>query len=193
MKRKNQNLPQAIETEESLISSDTLPEFAELEEQYQKDLAEIQKEEAEKQAAEEKPKRGRKKKESSLEPSETSAVDTGEAIQVSPEDIEDWTSFPLDMFFTRSDKKPLNSIERKAWSRACAKLINKYASAVANKWNAEIGAVICLTTILAVRMKAPEIKEAEKPKEAPDMVFRNPETEKFQDHSFGLQTDPVKS
>ncbi len=181
-------MPEALTAEDSLISSDSLPEFEDLEKEYQESIAQIIAEEEASKTAGEKPKKTRKKKESSIETA--SPVLENESIQVNAEDIEDWVCLPLDFYFNRTDKKPLSNIEKKAFSRSTARLLNKYAPAFTNKFGDEIGFLICLTAIFASRMKAPEVKPKEKkPKE--EMHFRNSETEKYNDNSFGKQTDPI--
>lgn len=136
-----------------MISSNTLPEFEDLEKEYEAQILAIKEEQ----------KATPKGKRTSAATVETSAaVDTGESIQVAPEDIEDWVCLPLDMYFARADKKKLSRIERLAWSRNCAKLFNKYAPAFTSKWGEEIGACICLTAIFATRMEPPKIEEPEK-------------------------------
>jgi hypothetical protein len=160
--------PAAANTQESLTSSSTLPDFEDLKREYAEQLADIEsKNKAEKIS------KGARKKETVPK---TSSIDTGGSIQIEAEDIEDWVSMPLDIFFSRTGKKTLSGIEKKAWSRSCAKLFNKYAPTFTNKWGEEIGACICLATIFATRIEPPEIKKPEekkpeekKPEEKPNV------------------------
>lgn len=149
---KKKNLPESLEQKESLISSNTLPEFIDLEQEYAAEIQAIKEEES-------KVKKPRAKSAASspaldIPPSEDS-------LQVRAEEIEDSVCFPFNIFLTRYDKKPLSGIERKAFSRNCASLFNKYAPQFTGKWAVEIGFAICCLTILLARWELPQKKEKE--------------------------------
>lgn len=139
------------EQEESLTSSSTLPEFADLDREYAEILAIPDSDQQE-----EKPKRGRRKK---------ADVEEVPELDITPDMIESWVSLPLDSWFVRNGKKPLTNLERKAWSQSCSRLLNKWLPNVTSKWQEEIGAAVCLVTIFSIRMEAPEVKLPEETKE----------------------------
>lgn len=148
---------QAESQEESLISSNSIPEFEDIEREYQAHLAEI--------GAEEKPKtRGRKK---AVASEEMVLGGIPDEEMLSPEQIEGIVCFPLDVWFARSEKKPLNNIERKAFSISCCRLANKYIPIISSKWKEEIGFAICLSTIFFARMEAKPKEEKPKIVEIP--------------------------
>jgi hypothetical protein len=185
VKKLNQSQkPEAAQTKESLISSSTLPEFADIDKEYASLMAEVAAEmqaDADKAAVNtappEKAKRGRKK--TTLAAVTESPIETAQnSIQVEAEVIEDAVCLPLDMIFERSKKEPLKKIERKAFSQALAKVINKYAPLFGNKYAEEIGLAFCAATIFIPRFLVPKEKEKEiatEPK--PEMTFRNKATE----------------
>jgi hypothetical protein len=164
-KTKTETPPLADESQASLISSSTLPEFDDLERMYLEQFEEI---ERENQAATPAPKkRGRKSKDVA---GVINSSNTGlQAVDITPdnapivqaEDIQDWAALPLDLLFLRMDKKPLGKIEKIAWGRSVAAVINKYAPMAASKYGAEIGLAICAISIFAVRMTPPKVENPE--------------------------------
>ena len=156
--RKKSQQPQASQNAQSLTSSSTLPEFEDLERIYMEDFAQLEEE----KSNEVKPKKIRKTKVAAESiPENQEGIDTGQSIQVTGEEIEEWTSFPMDLVLQRMDKKPLGKIERKAWARSCAAVINKYAPQVASKYGPEIGLCICLAAIFGTRMSPPNMEDKE--------------------------------
>lgn len=149
---------QAESQEESLISSNSIPEFEDIEREYQAHLAAI--------GAEEKPKiRGKKRV---IPSEEITTTEISEDEMLLPEQIEGIVCFPLDTWFARTEKKPLNNIERKAFSISCCRLANKYIPVISSRWKEEIGFAICISTIFFARMevksKEPEKKVEPEPK-----------------------------
>lgn len=143
---------QAESQEESLISSSSIPEFEDIEREYQAHLAEI--------GAEEKPKtRGKKPIKVS---EEIASSELSEDEMLLPEQIEGIVCFPLDTWFARTDKKPLNTVERKAFSISCCRLANKYIPVISSKWKEEIGFAICISTIFFARMEVKPKEETPK-------------------------------
>lgn len=131
-------LPDSAESLEPLLTSKAIPDFDHLEDEFRKLYAT---EETDKPK-----KRGKKKTEIENE----SPILEG----ITADDIESWVCFPLDALFERTKKKRLSRVERLAWSDSCSKLINKWLPEAA-KWGPEIGAAICLATIVAVRYEKP--------------------------------------
>lgn len=153
-------VPQAESQKESLISSDTLPEFAELEAEYAAAMAGIE--------AEEKPKKGRKKK-GDTEQIESVEIPIKEEL-LDPDEIEDICAFPFDSYYIRKGKEKLSTIERKALARSIAKVVNKWAPKIGGRWKEEIGLFICLTAIMGSRYEKPEEKKEEKKDEKKEVV-----------------------
>lgn len=149
MPRQKKGTPQASAVEDFLTSSDSLPEFSEVE----AELATLQTPpETPETEVEDKPKRGRKKK-------------NPEPLNFEPETIEDIACIPLDMLFERQGKEKLNRLERKQWSKAVSGLMNKYLPAALNDYNVEITAALALGMILLPRLSAKKPEEIEPPSE----------------------------
>jgi hypothetical protein len=142
---------QTVESQaEFLVSSNTLPEFDDLNKEWEEILAE-----EEQQKAKKAKKSGLRQVAKSDKPdSEKETL----AQEITATDIEDWVCLPLDIMFSRQEKAKLSRIERLAWSKSCAEMLNKYLPNIAAKFGAEIGFGICLATILAVRYK-PNVSE----------------------------------
>ena len=150
---------QASQQEASLISSSSLPEFDDIEREYQEYIASLT---PGTQDAPIKKTRGRKKADAMQ--SDNEEISEG----ISPEQLENIVCFPLDSWFIRNDKKRLSNIERKAFAESCSRLANKWLPKIATQWQEEIGFCICMATIFMTRMnvKNPEeIKSDEKEKE----------------------------
>jgi hypothetical protein len=152
--------PESANQESSLICSNSLPEFDDIEAEYAKFKSELAQ-------PEEKPKRGRKKT-ASAEPVAPTVSDGVPSMSFSADQIEMLVCFPLDAWFERTKKPKLSAVERKGFSESCAKLANKWLPAITGQWQEEIGFAVCLGAILFVRMERK--KEQEKPPEPPPKV-----------------------
>jgi hypothetical protein len=158
MARNQKEQVQASEQEASLISSTSLPEFDDIEKEYQEYIASLTPDTV---STPIKKTRGRKK-------ADVIQADNEEISEgISPEQLENIVCFPLDSWFIRNDKKRLSNIERKAFAESCSRLANKWLPKIATQWQEEIGFCICMGTIFMSRMnvKNPEEKVDEREKE----------------------------
>lgn len=135
---------EAQNQEDSLISSSSLPDFEDIEKEYQEYIASLGKETP---AAK---KRGRRAV-TQAEPEEEITPNLEQ--QFTAEQLEDFVCLPLDSWFVRIDKKVLSKIERKSFSIACARIANKWLPKVTSLWQEEIGLAICLASIFGSRME----------------------------------------
>lgn len=136
---------------QSLISSNTLPSFDDVEAEYQKLIASAN------TPTPEPKKRGRKKKEETQAPAEA----VPDRLEIDPNIIKDAVALPLDFLFVRMKRKPLAEIEKKALAGAFGKVAEKYLPIVAGKFQEELALAICLGSIFASRMKPVEEKKDE--------------------------------
>ena len=156
MKRSQQE-PESAKQEASLTSSDSLPEFDEIEAEYQSYLASLQ-------PSEEISAKPRKRQGKSVTFQEESVNnDRVDFEPLTPEAIEDMVCFPVNVWLSAKDKKPLSEIERKAFALSTARLANKWLPRFSGEWKEEIGFCICVSTIVFSRFefKKPESAKAE--------------------------------
>ncbi len=171
-------MPESASLADSLISSSTLPEFADIDRIFEEEIAKIESEEEKKNAETipEKKKRGRKKKtDSSSEPpvdsDEKGTTENATEISFDPVIIEELVCLPFDMMFERQEKKKLVKSERKALSEAVAKVANKYVPAAMSRYDAEIQLCVALSMIMIPRMK--KEKKFDPVEETKDLNFSN--------------------
>jgi len=155
----NKTIPESQEAD-FLTSSNTLPEFAELDIEWAGKMSAAKEQQESEMGAR---KRGNKKDISKTlnQAGYGTAPLEPEGLTFDAKEIESWVCMPFDFLFNQKGMKPLNNIERIAWSQNCAAMLNKYAPA-ASKWKEETGFIICLASIVLAR------KEAPKPKKKPE-------------------------
>lgn len=156
-------MPESSKEASSLISSDSLPEFEDVEKAYADLIESAKKVELEKKSA------GRRKipEKSSETASASASISVGEEIQFTAEDLEPIIGIPLDAYFIRNGKDKLSDSEKKNLSIATANLFNKYFPSL-SKWKEESAFVIALGAIVFTRLEfkiepepQPEIKKSD--------------------------------
>ena len=135
-------MPESANQAPSLTSSDILPEFAEMEREFEAKFA----------ALPEPEKPVKRKRTSQASPIESSLqVPTDGTIEIDPRDIEGLVCDPLDMIFERGKKKKLSQLERLSLSRNVAAVINKYGATMIDKYGPELGLAVAALTIFGSR------------------------------------------
>lgn len=147
-----EKLPAQMEEKEFLTSSNSLPSFDTIQDQYAELLTDID--------LAEKP--GKKKKEKGELRKSAIQEDDSTPEEISPDDIEDVIAFPLNAWFTRVDKPVLSKVERKSLALSMSRLLNKYLPKASSKWKEEFGFLMCAGTIFLMRVEVPEDKEEDK-------------------------------